>query len=92
MIQQAAYTSSYSNEVKEMKEQMKLLLEQNKLLFQKLSVSESEPSRPNRKSKARKEQERKEHKKKTFSLLLHVWISKRPQLSRLYCTMESSKS
>ena len=45
---------------------MKLLLEQNKLLFQKLSVSESEPSRPNRKSKVRKEQERKEHQKKPF--------------------------
>ena len=46
-----------------MKEQMKLLLEQNKLLVQKLSVPETEPTRPHRKSKAQKEQERKEHQK-----------------------------
>ena len=45
---------------------MKLLLEQNKLLFQKLSVSEFEPSRQHRKSRVRKEQESKEHQKKTF--------------------------
>ena len=66
MTQQAAYTSSYSNEVKEMKEQMKLLLEQNKLLVQKLSTADTEPSHPTRKTKAQKEQERKEYQKKPF--------------------------
>ena len=66
MTQQAAYTSSYSNEVKEMKEQLKLLLEQNKLLVQKLTVSETEPSRKNLKSKAQLEQESKECHKKPF--------------------------
>ena len=92
MTQQAAYTSSYSNEVKEMKEQMKLLLEQNKLLVQKLTVSETEPSRKNRKPKAQLEQERKEHNKKTSVMLLHLRMSKIPQLVRLCCAMESRKS
>ena len=71
---------------------MKLLLEQNKLLVQKTSVPETEPSRTHRKSRAQWEQERKEYQKKTFVLLLHVRISKRPQLFRLCCAMESSKT
>ena len=50
---------------------MKLLLEQNKLLVQKLTVSETEPSRKNRKPKDQWEQERKEYNKNPF---LHCYI------------------
>ena len=48
-----------------MKEQLKLLLEQNKLLVQKLTVSGTEPSRKPRKP-SYSDQERKEYNKKPF--------------------------
>lgn len=39
MMQQEVYTSIYSNELKEMKEQIKLLIEQKNELVQKLNIS-----------------------------------------------------
>ena len=38
MLQQEACASSYSNELKELKEQMKMLLEQNNKLVEKLKL------------------------------------------------------
>ena len=38
MLQQEACASSYSNELKELKKQMKMLLEQNNKLFAKINA------------------------------------------------------
>ena len=57
IAQQAACTSSHSNELKEMKDQIKMLVEQNNKIIPKIDFSENAPTDKQRKSDAQMHQE-----------------------------------